>query len=333
MNTACRNAAKSFISGWTAQLHARGSEAGVYGSSCGSAISDFASISNVPDAIWPAHWIYSSYNSGATVWDVACLSNGLWANHQRIRQYAGGHGETWGGVTLNIDCNVIDGIVASVGPADIIPLTGDMYGNGKDITGFYNANTAEFPFGGEAARFGQMADKLVMSESGTDTNGTYYADKAGFTFDGKSDEIVNNAFTDQGAEHGVVSSSSSYDRQAAYNYAMQWWNSCNHVCGDYKSCTPWSYWGWECCGYSSHGGDCANFVSQCLIAGGHPYLNTGDPCRGYPCGKEEISAKRLGDCLVSKGWKRTCGYHAPPPSDIDVGDVLILYYNKHKFSI
>lgn len=55
-NTACRNATKSFISGWTAQLHARGSEAGVYGSSCGSAISDFATISNIPDAVWAAHW-------------------------------------------------------------------------------------------------------------------------------------------------------------------------------------------------------------------------------------------------------------------------------------
>ena len=141
-----------------------------------------------------------------------------------------------------------------------------------------------------------------------------------------TDDTINIEFVYQSAKLGVVSSSSSYDRQAAYNYAMQWWNSCNHDCsGDYVSCTPWSYWGSECCGYPSHGGDCANFVSQCLIAGGHPYLNTGDPCRGYPCGKEEIGAKRLGDCLVSKGWERTCGYHASPPSNIDVGDVLIYH--------
>ncbi|RCV63253.1 PKD repeat-containing protein [Methanophagales archaeon] len=115
-NTACRNAAKSFISGWTAQLHARGSYAGVYGSACSSAISDFATISNIPDAVWAAHWLTPyQYRPDATVWDVACLSNGLWVDHQRIRQYAGGHGETWGSVTLIIDCNVIDGIVASVG--------------------------------------------------------------------------------------------------------------------------------------------------------------------------------------------------------------------------
>lgn len=117
-----------------------------------------------------------------------------------------------------------------------------------------------------------------------------------------------------------------YDRQAARNYAHLWYNSCNHVCGDYTACTPWSFWGWEnCCGYQSHGGDCANFVSQSLIAGGHPYLTGGSPCRGYPCGKEEIGAKNLEDCLVKKGWTRTCGYRQAPPSNIEVGDVLIYH--------
>jgi len=161
----------------------------------------------------------------------------------------------------------------------------------------------------------------------------------GVSSSGWSDcRLVYVSFADQSLPLGPVSS--SYDREAAYNYAMQWWNSCNHDCtsGDYKSCTPWSYLGSECCGYTSHGGDCANFVSQCLIAGGHPYLKGGDCkypdgtlcCRGYPCGKEEIGAKRLGDCLVSKGWKRTCGYHASPPSNIMVGDVLI--YHKGNYS-
>jgi glucose/arabinose dehydrogenase len=35
-----------------------------------------------------------------------------WANHQRIRQYEGGHNETWGTISLNIDSNVLDGVVA-----------------------------------------------------------------------------------------------------------------------------------------------------------------------------------------------------------------------------
>jgi photosystem II stability/assembly factor-like uncharacterized protein len=111
-NTACHEAVKSFISGWTGQLHARGSLAGVYAT--GSPLRSFAALSNVPDAIWPAHWVSSSYNAKATVWDVYSLSNDLWSDHQRIRQYTGGHAETWGGVSLNIDCNVIDGVVAYV---------------------------------------------------------------------------------------------------------------------------------------------------------------------------------------------------------------------------
>ena len=35
-------------------------------------------------------------------------------NQQRIRQYAGGHDETWGEVTLNIDANVAHGPVADL---------------------------------------------------------------------------------------------------------------------------------------------------------------------------------------------------------------------------
>ena len=116
-NVACNEAVRSFISGWTGRLRSRGNLVGVYGN--GAALSGFATIANVPDAVWPARWIYTYYNSGATVWDVPNLSNTLWVNHQRIRQYAGGHSETWGSVALNIDCNVIDGIVASIPPPEL----------------------------------------------------------------------------------------------------------------------------------------------------------------------------------------------------------------------
>ena len=118
----------------------------------------------------------------------------------------------------------------------------------------------------------------------------------------------------------------AYNPSGAVSYAKQYWNSANHKCGTYTSCTPYSYWGNERCGYASHGGDCANFVSQCLIAGGHKALNQGGSCRGYPCGKEEIGAKNLGDCLANThGWKRTCGLNQKPPSNIRAGDVLIYH--------
>ncbi len=44
----------------------------------------------------------------------------------------------------------------------------------------------------------------------------------------------------------------TYNRQAAYGYAKKWWDGRNSHYTD----------------FSSMGGDCANFVSQCLIAGG-----------------------------------------------------------------
>jgi hypothetical protein len=117
-NTACRNAAAAFIDGWTTQLQATGNTAGVYGSGCSSAMTDFSSLNAVPDAVWLAYWLHPfQYRSDATVWDVLCVSNSLWANNQRLRQYSGGHNESWGGVTLNIDSNVLQGIVADLSPS------------------------------------------------------------------------------------------------------------------------------------------------------------------------------------------------------------------------
>ncbi|MBN1135553.1 MAG: DUF1906 domain-containing protein [Anaerolineae bacterium] len=114
---ACRPAAQAFISGWSGRLRERGSLAGVYTSPCSGYMSDYATIDNVPDAIWPAWWKYTYYNPDASVWNLICLENTLWSGHQRIRQYAGGHDEAWGGIALNIDCNVSDGIVVRVGGA------------------------------------------------------------------------------------------------------------------------------------------------------------------------------------------------------------------------
>lgn len=145
-NTTCRNAANAFISGWVAQMRERGNLGGVYGASCSSAVSDWASIANVPDALWIAHWYGNagtvSYQRTASVWGAACLSDSLWSDHQRIRQYAGGHDETWGGVTFNIDSNVIDGPLtvrdgtagqtAPNQPLNLGPTHGSTLGRGSD---------------------------------------------------------------------------------------------------------------------------------------------------------------------------------------------------------
>ena len=117
-NETCRDAVNAFMNGWVSQIHARGNLAGVYGSTlCETGLSDFLNITHVPDVIWPARWYHSLgsgyYDPAANVWNLgSCIPNTAWPNHQRIRQYEGDHYETWGGLTLDIDSNVLDGVVA-----------------------------------------------------------------------------------------------------------------------------------------------------------------------------------------------------------------------------
>lgn len=119
-NPACGEAVEAFISGWTLTLRTAGSLSGVYGSPCSSYLPDLAGIAHVPDAVWLARWIYSGYNASASVWGVQCISDSLWSQGQRLRQYTGGHNEEWGGVTLNIDSNVLAGPAATV-PGNCLP--------------------------------------------------------------------------------------------------------------------------------------------------------------------------------------------------------------------
>jgi len=122
---ACKLAARSFLSGWSQRLHELGARSGVYGSAC-YYMPDWTALSNPLDDAWIASWYKTDtngdgegdqyyYDPNANVWNVICLSPNVWTDHQRIRQYAGGHNETWGGVTINIDSNVTDGRVVSPG--------------------------------------------------------------------------------------------------------------------------------------------------------------------------------------------------------------------------
>jgi hypothetical protein len=106
----CRQPVQAFMNGWVERLDELGNQAGGYGSR-NSYPSDWASISHVPDDVWPASWYASGYDPYASVNSISWLE-GLWVNHQRIRQYAGEVNNTWGGVTLNVDIDVADGMVA-----------------------------------------------------------------------------------------------------------------------------------------------------------------------------------------------------------------------------
>eukprot|EP00727_Mastigamoeba_balamuthi_P005030 m51a1_g14525 hypothetical protein (100) ;mRNA; r:918419-919710 len=53
------------------------------------------------------------------------------------------------------------------------------------------------------------------------------------------------------------SDTGKYNRDLAVAYARKYRNFPNHDCGQsYSSCSPYSYWGGEQCGYTSQGGDC-----------------------------------------------------------------------------
>ncbi|WP_432842029.1 DUF1906 domain-containing protein [Dactylosporangium sp. CA-092794] len=104
--------ALTFESAWTQQLHALGYKSGIY-SSLSSSITDLMnnqSSYTMPDVIDFASWP----GSGATTYDPAIPST-LWANHQRVHQYSGGHDETYGGYLINIDQDYLDVQVGSGG--------------------------------------------------------------------------------------------------------------------------------------------------------------------------------------------------------------------------
>src|SRR4249919_3180037 len=115
--TSATRATLTFLSEWTTQLHALGYASGVYSSSS-SGIADlareFGTAYAMPDNVWTANW-----NGARNALD-AYLSADLWAGHQRIHQYRGGHDETYGGTTINVDNDFVEG--ATVGKSSPPPL-------------------------------------------------------------------------------------------------------------------------------------------------------------------------------------------------------------------
>jgi hypothetical protein len=108
----CSEDVQAFLSAWTHQLHQRGFLSGVYSSASG-AIADMTAIydaggSDRPDVAWFAHW-----DQKAALFGDPTLSDRFWPDHRRIKQYAGGHNETYGGVRVNIDSDWLDASVAA----------------------------------------------------------------------------------------------------------------------------------------------------------------------------------------------------------------------------
>jgi hypothetical protein len=110
--TSATSATMSFLAAWTTRLHALGYTSGVYSSSA-SGIADLGARwgtgYTLPDDLWIANW------NGARNTADPYVPARAWSDHQRIHQYRGGHDETYGGVTINIDNDYVEG--ATVGEA------------------------------------------------------------------------------------------------------------------------------------------------------------------------------------------------------------------------
>ncbi|WP_406863715.1 choice-of-anchor P family protein [Streptomyces sp. HUAS MG47] len=93
-----------FIQSWTSTLHGLGYRSGVYGSLMSLIIDLVAADEGYlqPDVIDFAKW-----DDEPTTQDPR-IPAAMWADHQRIKQYSGDIRETHGGVTLDIDANLLD---------------------------------------------------------------------------------------------------------------------------------------------------------------------------------------------------------------------------------
>ena len=112
-SSSCVAAVRTYVSEWTRALHRNGYLAGVYVHQNSGlrdlAASYFSASLARPDAVWMARW-----DDVATLTGWPTAGNALWAEWQRAKQYRGDHVETWGGVSINIDSDVIKGPVATV---------------------------------------------------------------------------------------------------------------------------------------------------------------------------------------------------------------------------
>jgi hypothetical protein len=103
------SAVLAFLSAWTAELHAKGYVSGVYSSASTGVrdlVSQYGTSYQEPDDLWIADW------NGQQSTSDPYVPASDWSNHQRLHQNSGDHNETYGGATLDIDGDYVDGATA-----------------------------------------------------------------------------------------------------------------------------------------------------------------------------------------------------------------------------
>lgn len=173
--TSCRTAVRRYVSAWTATLHRAGYLAGVYAHQ-DSGIRDLSdsfnsTTYNRPDAVWMARW---NLNQSLTGWPTAPDSH--WAIWQRAKQYRGDHNETWGGVTINIDNDVLRAPMATVARTYSVTRDRALYARSGPSTSY--PIVASYPPGSPVPVICQTSGQRVGTTSVWNrlTDGTWVTD-------------------------------------------------------------------------------------------------------------------------------------------------------------
>ncbi|MCL2554466.1 MAG: DUF1906 domain-containing protein [Actinomycetia bacterium] len=113
-DSACKATTLAYVQAWDRQVHASGYVTGFY-SSADSGVQHMdearaAGKGDLPDVLWYGRW-------GVTpnVTSDPAISDAAWTPHARIHQYDGSITESHGGMSLNVDRNLVDAPVAVVG--------------------------------------------------------------------------------------------------------------------------------------------------------------------------------------------------------------------------
>lgn len=121
-NTHCRESALAFVSAWVTRTKELGYVAGFYSSaSSGIKMLDDARLTRpgvftLPDRIWIARW------DGVANTSTSYITEDGWRPGGRMKQFKGGHNETWGGVTINIDTNYLELSGSGTAPVPPVPV-------------------------------------------------------------------------------------------------------------------------------------------------------------------------------------------------------------------
>ena len=102
----------TFLGAWTTALHGAGYLSGVYSSEL-SGIQDLVAEQGTgyaePDDVWFANW------NGAMATTDPLIPSSDWAANQRLHQFRGGHTDDYGGSSISIDSDYLDGATATPG--------------------------------------------------------------------------------------------------------------------------------------------------------------------------------------------------------------------------